>query len=245
MKFLSTIFLSLVFGVGALAEFKVPTLTSPVMDQVGLLHRSQEKELVSLIYDFNRQGKAQFQVLIVPTLEGEPIEQASIRIVDQWKLGDEKSDNGALLLIAVNDRKIRIEVGQGLEGVIPDVYAHRIISDVMAPLFRAKQYGDGVVVAVHEMMRLVDPEFVQAKGISEDYDNIAKGSKKDAIFIFILIVFFLVFRLLSFFSPGGRSFGHRRGSGPWIGGGGFGGGSGGSWSGGGGGFSGGGASGDW
>ena len=235
----------MIFAVGALAEFKVPALTSPVMDQVGLLNRTQERELVSLIYDFNRQGKAQLQILIVPTVDGEPIEQASIRIVDQWKLGDEKLDNGALLLIAVNDRKVRIEVGQGLEGVIPDVYAKRIISDVIAPLFRSKQYGDGVVVAVHEMMRLVDPEFVQAQGISDEYVNTGKSSKKDGVLIFILIIFFLVFKFLSFFNPGGRGFGHRRGSGPWLGGGGFGGGSGGGWSGGGGGFSGGGASGDW
>ena len=96
----------LALGVSARAEFKVPTLTGPVMDEVGYLSRNDRQELMQLLYDFNKRGVAQVQVLIVPTLDGTPIEMASIAVTDKWKLGDEKKDNGVLFLIAANDRKL-------------------------------------------------------------------------------------------------------------------------------------------
>lgn len=244
MRFLLAFLFSWLFGasVWAQTEFKVPSLTGPVIDEVGYLTRSDRQELMQLLYDFNRRGKAQVQVLIVPDLQGIPIEQASIQIVDQWKLGSEKKDNGVLLLIAAKERALRIEVGQGLEGAIPDITAKRIISDQMIPLFRSQRFSAGVVVGVHEILRLADKEFA-------DENNLQESSPGGDIPIWVIIAVLIVISILGRFGGGrGRYY---RGGGGWgggLGGGGWssgGGSGGGGWSGGGGGFSGGGASGNW
>ncbi len=237
----------LLTGLMSKAEFKVPSLQGPVMDLVGVLQRSDSRELSRLLYDYNQRGKAQIQVLIVQSLEGEEIEQASIKITDTWKLGDKKRDNGILFLIAVQDRKLRIEVGQGLEGALPDVIAKRIISDTVIPLFRAGRSSDGVVVGVHEIILSVDKEFA-------DNNNIAapEGKKNKSVFMILFVLFVLITIARSSGGRGGGGSGFGRGvltgglaGGIFGGGGGGGGGS--SWSGGGGGggFSGGGASGSW
>jgi uncharacterized protein len=235
---LGSLFFFLFFSLSplwAFAEFEVPRLTGPVMDQVGLLTRSDERELTQLLYDFNRRGVAQVQVLIVPSLEGMPIEQATIQITDKWKLGDEKKDNGVLFLVSTQERAMRIEVGQGLEGAIPDIYAKRIISDQVIPLFRSKKYSTGIVVGTHQILALADKEFGQEKNLDVEE---SKGSNLPAgIIILVLIIISILGRF-----GGGR--GRYYGGGGGFGGGGFGGG-GGGWSGGGGGFSGGGASGNW
>lgn len=243
MKFFAAFLFTISFGVSLLAnaEFKVPALTGPVMDEVGYLSRNDRQELMQLLYDFNRRGQAQIQVLIVPNLDGTTIEQASIAITDKWKLGDEKKDNGVLFLISAQERKLRIEVGQGLEGAIPDVYAKRIISDQVVPLFRANRFSAGVVVGVHEIMRLADKEFAAE-------NNIQESTKGGDIPVAIIILVLIVISILGRFG-GGRGRHMRGGYGGGFGGGGFGGGGfgggGGGWSGGGGGFSGGGSSGSW
>lgn len=219
--------------------FKIPPLTGPVIDEVGYLNRSDRQELMQLLFDFNRRGKAQIQVLIVKDLQGIPIEQASIQITDKWKLGDEKKDNGILFLISAKERAMRIEVGQGLEGAIPDIYAKRIISDQVIPLFRAQRYSSGIVVGVHEIMRLADKEFA-------DENNVASDEGGD-IPVGLIILVLIIISFLGRFG-GGRGRHYRGGWGGGLGGGGYGGGfggGGGGWSGGGGGFSGGGASGNW
>lgn len=213
------------------------------MDQVGYLTRGDERDLTQLLYDFNRRGVAQVQVLIVPTLDGTPIEQASIEVTDKWKLGDEKKDNGILFLISAQERAMRIEVGQGLEGAIPDIYAKRIISDQVIPLFRAKKFSSGVVVGVNSILTLADKEFADQHHLQEASANSSEGGNLPlGLIVLVLIIISILGRF-----GGGRGR-HMRGGG-YYGGGGFGGGGfgggGGGWSGGGGGFSGGGASGNW
>lgn len=243
MRAITLSFISLFFSMSLIAhaEFKLPALTGPVIDEVGYLTRSDRQELMQLLYDFNRRGVAQVQVLIVSDLQGLPIEQASIEITDKWQLGDKKKDNGVLFLIAAQERAMRIEVGQGLEGAIPDITAKRIISDQVIPLFRAQRYSAGIVVGVHEILRLADKEFAAEKKLDEP------TSKAGDIPIFVIIAILIIISLLGRFGGGRGHF--YRGGGGW-GGGGFGGwgggsGGGGGWSGGGGGFSGGGASGNW
>lgn len=241
MRFIAFSFLWFFLSLGswAQAQFKVPTLTGPVVDQVGYLTRGDRQELMQLLYDFNKRGKAQVQVLIVPDLQGYPIEQVSIQITDQWKLGDKTKDNGVLFLIAAQERAMRIEVGQGLEGAIPDITAKRIISDQVIPLFRAKRFSAGVVVGVHEILRLADQEFA-------DQNNLQEKSDGGDIPILVFVVLFIIISILGRFGGGRGRYYH--GGGGWGGGGGLGGGGfggGGGWSGGGGGFSGGGASGNW
>ena len=226
----------------ARAEFQVPTLEGPVMDEVGVLPRSTRQELAQQLFDFNRRGKAQIQVLIIDSLQGEPIESASIKITDKWQLGDKKKDNGVLFLISMSDRKMRIEVGRGLEGAIPDIYAKRIIADRVTPLFRQKRFSDGVLVGVAEIMALADKEFADENKLPTPDDS------NGGIPFWVIIILVMIILFLGRFGGGrGRYFGGGGGFGGLGGGGfgGFGGGGGGGWSGGGGGFSGGGSSGSW
>jgi uncharacterized protein len=235
--------LSFFFALTAHAEFKVPVLTGPVMDMAGFLDRSDQRELTRLLYDYNQQGKAQIQVLILPDLQGEPIESASIKITDAWKLGDKKKDNGILFLIAAQERRMRIEVGQGLEGTLPDITAKQIIADTVTPLFRAGRISDGIVVGVQEIIRNVDKEYAEQKLPERKQPQDDDGGD-----VILIVILFVVILLLNRVFRGGGGGGFFLGGGGFggggFGGGGFGGG-GGGWSGGGGGFSGGGASGSW
>ncbi|QDK37099.1 hypothetical protein DOE51_05585 [Bdellovibrio sp. NC01] len=240
--FLSLFSFLFCLGLNAQAEFKVPTLSGPVMDEAGILTRSFRQDLSALLYEFNQRGKAQIQVLILNSLDGEPIESASIKITDKWQLGDKKKDNGILFLISMQERAMRIEVGQGLEGAIPDIYAKRIISDKVIPLFRQKRFEDGVYTGVSEIMVLADKEFADEKAPARDEHD------GGGIPLWLIIIVLIIISILGRFG-GGR--GRYYGGGGWggggsLGGGGWGGSSGGGgWSGGGGGFSGGGASGNW
>jgi uncharacterized protein len=233
----------------ARAEFKVPSLSGPVMDEAGVMDPRDLRELSQVIRQFNAQGQAQAQVLVVDTLDGTPIEEASIKVFETWKIGDEKKDNGLLLLVAVKDKKMRFEVGRGLEGTIPDVIANRILSDRVAPLFRVNRMSSGIVLGISEALSLVDQEFAPDQTLREPP---GKGRRSNVIF-FSLIVLFV---LMSILRGGGGGRGRGVGSGlaaglllggmgrGGFGGGGFGGG-GGGWSGGGGSSAGGGASSGW
>lgn len=225
---------------GAQTSFNVPLLTGPVIDQVGYLTRGDRQELMQLLYQFNKRGVAQLQVLIVSDLQGLPIEQASIQISDKWKLGSAEKDNGILLLVSEKERAIRIEVGQGLEGAIPDIYAKRIISDQMIPLFRAKRFSAGIVLGVHELLRLADKEFADQQNLESPKSS---GFGYDIIVLFVLLI--LIWVLGRKGGGGGRYLGRNSRWDTGFGGGSAWSGGGGGWSGGGGGFSGGGASGNW
>ena len=109
----------------------VPSLTGAVVDQVGVLNPEVRENLERELWELKKQKGSEVAVLIVPSTKPEEIEQFSIRVVESWKLGRKGIDDGVLLLVAVNDRRVRIEVGRGLEGDIPDVKAHRIIDELI------------------------------------------------------------------------------------------------------------------
>lgn len=222
--------------------FQVPSLTGPLMDQAGVLNAPTQAKLEDVLRRVAERGKLQLQVLTLKTLSNEPIEQATLKVVEAWKLGTKEKDNGVLFLIVPDERKMRIEVGQGMEGDIPDVIAKRIISDVVAPYFREGLYSEGVTAGVIEIIRRGDPEAIGA--VDEPVER-PRGTSNQRIPGWMILLFIVVMLLKMISGGGGRGFGGRTGGG-W-GGGGFGGGGsgGGGWSGGGGGFSGGGASGDW
>lgn len=238
-------------------EFQIPALTGPVIDQVGVIDPGTRQDLEQLIRRFHEKGRAQLQVVVISSLGGLPIEQASIQMTDQYKLGSAKQDNGILFLIAPNEKKMRLEVGQGLEGDLPDIKAKRITSDVVKPFFKANRYAEGIRAGVYAIVATLDPEALgdaakdwrgeDGKGnlVFEDEGmGQTLGKKIEIIFFIILLIAFFI---QSLFRP---RFGRSRYYGGWggggFGGGGFGGGSGGSsWGGGGGGFSGGGSSDSW
>jgi uncharacterized protein len=154
----------LLFASGSLrAELvPVPALQQRVTDLTQTLTPDQQSQLEAKLAAFEQQKGSQIAVLIVPSTKPEEIEQYSIRVVDAWKLGREKPDDGVLLLVAKDDRKMRLEVGYGLEGAIPDLIAKRIISEIMAPSFRQGDYYGGINNALEQVIKLISGEQLPA-----------------------------------------------------------------------------------
>jgi uncharacterized protein len=136
----------------------VPPLEARITDVTGTLTAEQQAALEEKLRAFEARKGAQLAVLIVPTTEPEDIAQYGIRVVDQWKLGRERVDDGLLLLVAKNDRRLRIEVGYGLEGALPDATANRIIEETITPLFRQGDFFGGINAGLDQMIRVLDGE---------------------------------------------------------------------------------------
>jgi uncharacterized protein len=142
----------------AVADVAVPPFQNYVTDLAGSLNPQQRATLEQSLRAFSSQKGSQIAVLLVPSTAPETIEQYSIRVADNWKLGRKGVDDGALLLVAVQDHALRIEVGYGLEGVIPDAVANRIIDEVIVPYFKRGDYFGGIQAGVHQLMRLIQGE---------------------------------------------------------------------------------------
>lgn len=247
LSLLGSLWASFVFAL------EVPKLTGPVVDLAGVLSRSDQAKISASLLQFQRKYGPQLQVLVVPKLEDETIETYSIKVVDKWKLGSKGEDNGVLLLVATEDRKVRIEVGRGLEGDLPDALAGRIIRAGIIPFFKQGQTGAGVLVGLGMI----------AESLGGKLENIPTPRLRQTRRRGGVNLAFLLFLSIFLIGPTifrGKGRGRRRGglAGAILGGmllgslmggsrgGGFGGGGfGGGFGGGGGGFSGGGASGGW
>ncbi len=248
VSILFNLFLATTFNSAAIASgFNVPPLTGPVVDQAGILTDSTKNDLQRFLRQLTERGGAQIQIATVNSLNGLSIEEASIKITDQWKLGKKKEDRGLLLLVAPNERRVRIEVGQGLEGSITDLVAGRIISEVITPRLKEGSADRAVIDGVAAIVQYTDPKIASELQMPAGAASFSAPSSSTN---WPTILFWL-FIILLFILP--RFMGDKHGSGVGfmagllLGGlGGHGrGGSGGGWSGGGGGFSGGGASGRW
>jgi uncharacterized protein len=136
----------------------VPELRSPVTDLTGTLTADQVAALDAKLRAFEAQKGSQIAVLIVTTTEPEAIEQYALRVAESWQLGRKGVDDGALALVALQDRRVRIEVGYGLEGALPDAIANRIIDEDVVPQFRRGDVHGGIATAVDRMMRVIDGE---------------------------------------------------------------------------------------
>jgi uncharacterized protein len=145
-------------SVSVFAEVAVPALTGRVVDQTGTLTVGEQSTLDRTLRDFETRKGSQIAVLIVPTTDPESIEQFSIRVADAWKIGRKKVDDGAILLVAKNDRKLRIEVGYGLEGALTDVTTKRIIDEIIAPRFKSGDFAGGISAGVDRMIKVIDGE---------------------------------------------------------------------------------------
>ena len=217
-----------------------PPLERPIVDQTKSL-ASEDIDRIAKLINTERQKKSfQIGVLMIPTLgSDDSLEDYSLKVARQWGVGDKKNSNGVLLLIAKNDRKMRIEVGNGMEGSLTDARASRIIRNAIAPKFRSGDYVGGVEAGVK---RIIDA--------AEGKDQSADSEDMESIVSLVLIIILIFIVVIIATRRGGRSGRRRSSRWWWIGGIGSGGSSnssgsssGGSF--GGGGFSGGGASGGW
>jgi uncharacterized protein len=150
--------LTMCWAFAASADVAVPPLSGRVVDQTGTLSPGDIDRLTQILRDFEARKGSQVAVLIVPTTQPETIEQFSIRVADAWKIGRKKIDDGAILVVAKNDRKLRIEVGYGLEGALNDVTAKRIIDEVITPRFRSGDFAGGISDGVARILRVIDGE---------------------------------------------------------------------------------------
>jgi uncharacterized protein len=155
---LAALLLSLLSFGAAAQEVAIPDLAAHVTDLTNTITPEQQSALEAKLRDLETQKGSQIAVLLVATTQPESIEQYSMRVVEQWKLGRKKVDDGALLLIAKSDRKLRIEVGYGLEGVLPDAIAKRIITEDIAPHLKQGDFYGGIVAGVSRMAATIQGE---------------------------------------------------------------------------------------
>jgi uncharacterized protein len=154
----SLVALLMCWAFAALAQVAVPPLVGRVVDQTGTLSSDEIASLNRKLRDFEARKGSQIAVLIVPTTLPEEIEQYSIRVAEAWKIGRKKVDDGAILLVAKNDRKLRIEVGYGLEGALTDVTSKRIIDEIITPKFRNGDFAGGISDGVDRIIGVINGE---------------------------------------------------------------------------------------
>lgn len=136
----------------------VPPLVRHVTDLTATLDQNQLEQLDAKLMAFEQRKGSQIAVLVVPTTNGEPVEQYALRVAERWKLGRKKVDDGAVLLVAKNDRTLRIEVGYGLEGALNDATAKRIIEEIILPRFHSNDYAGGIDAGIDSMLKVIDGE---------------------------------------------------------------------------------------
>ena len=142
----------------AAAQVPVPPLTGRVTDQTATLTAEQKAALEQTLQMFEAKKGSQIAVLIVPSSGPDTIEQYALRVAEQWKLGRKNVDDGALLVVAKNDRTLRIEAGYGLEGALNDATSKRIISEIMLPRFKQGDFSGGITAGVDQIIRVIAGE---------------------------------------------------------------------------------------
>jgi len=244
MRQVHTAFWALVFCctlAWAAVEPSFPTLTGPVVDAAGILGTDARAQIEQRLLDYQSQSGHQVVVATVPTLEGYDIRDFGNRLFRRWALGDKQRDDGVLLLIAPNERKVSIEVGYGMEPDLTDALSKIIIENAIAPRFKAGDYAGGVSAAIDDIVKALG-------GGGNEIVARARNQTAPALadILPLLLLFFIVFIIIANTSRGGRVIILPGPSGGGYGGGWSGGGwSGGGYGGGGGSSGGGGASGSW
>ncbi len=147
-----------------LLALDVPQLTGRVNDYARMLSPEAATSLEQKLAAFERDQSTQIVVLTVPSLQGDDIDQFAIRVADQWKIGQKGKDNGVILIIAQAEHKVRIEVGMGLQGVLPDLTAGRIIRNVMGPLLKTGNFDQGIAAGVDGIIAATKGEFKATPG---------------------------------------------------------------------------------
>lgn len=256
LRTLSGLMLALLLATAGAQDFvPVPPLQTRVTDKIGMLTENQRATLENVLKDYEVRTGSQIAILLVSKTEPEAIEQYSIRVFDNWKLGRKGTDDGVLLIVAKNNppalRRMRIEAGRGVQGSLTDAQSKRILQDVIAPHFRQNDFYGGLAAGVSAITSLLDKEQFPAPVGKEAAAEEEPGGISLGLFFFFMILFLLMSRARSRQYARHRHGWGRAAPGVILGGGlgsggfgGFGGSGGGGFSGGGGGFSGGGGSAD-
>lgn len=176
-----------------------PSNPSLVTDMAGILSPEEKQALENKLVAIDDSSSNQIAVVILPTLDGNPIEEYATKLFRTWGIGNKKTNNGILLLIAVQDKKIRIETGYGLEGAIPDITAINIIDNDLKPAFRAKAFYEGIDKATDDIAKAAVGEYK----VHREKQSKSKGSN---FFLFIIILFIII-SLLSKRGGGGSNIG--------------------------------------
>ncbi|HEU4886251.1 MAG TPA: TPM domain-containing protein [Thermoanaerobaculia bacterium] len=252
-------FLALLFvaALPALALDVPPAPTQWFTDKAGIVPPTEADLLNAKLRQFEQDSGAQFIIYVFPSLEGEAMEDFTIRAVERWKVGQKKYDNGLVLFVFVQEKKVRVEVGYGLEGTVTDAFSSRVIRDVIAPPFKQGDYGRGLNAAADAIITKIKTGEEPVPPLQRPGQGQREGGGQEediGIIPALVILFLIIFVVLPMLRRGGSGcllpllFSGGRGitfggGGGGFSGGGFGGG--GGFSGGGGGFGGGGASGGW
>jgi uncharacterized protein len=171
----------------ASADVAIPALTARVTDETATLTGEQRATLEQTLQAFDEKKGSQISVLIVPTTQPETIEQYSIRVVEQWKLGRKHVDDGVLLIVAKNDRTLRIEVGYGLEGVLNDATSSRIINEVIVPRFRQGDFYGGITAGVDSIMNVINGEPLPPPDKIADRESRKVGGYLPLLFVLTMV----------------------------------------------------------
>ena len=167
----------------------IPSLTGRVVDQTGTLSGADAQALTAKLAAWEQKTGNQLAVLVVPSTQPEPIEAYAIRVAEAWKIGRKGQDNGAILVVAKDDRKLRIEVGYGLEGSLTDVTSRRIIAETIAPLFRENKFAQGIDAGVDQMIAVVDKgEPLAARPPPKAQAQKSRGFSIDMLLLLVLVV---------------------------------------------------------
>lgn len=188
--------LALLFLPLTLRALEAPRLTGRVNDYAKLLSSGAVSSLEQKLAAFERDQSTQIVVLTIPSLEGDDIAQFTIRVADSWKIGQKGKDNGVLLVLAKAERKVRIEVGMGLQGVLPDITASRIIREQMRPFLKAGDFDRGVTAGVDGIMAATKGEF---KASPQDARKKSRGSSSSSAFFLVAAVAAVILGVFSRF----------------------------------------------
>ena len=201
VKYLA-IFMTLLCCTLPLGALEVPPLVAPVTDTAQLLSAEQAEQLNDLLLDYQTETSNQFAVLIIPSLEGEVLESYSIRVAEAWALGQADGDNGLLLLIALAERRLRIEVGYGLEGVLTDAFCGRVIDNTIVPYFKNERYFEGITAGLLELIRQTGDEFSPDPALAP---AASRSSDRVGAYLFLILPFLMIL-VVSIFLGRNRAF---------------------------------------
>ncbi len=215
--------LFLAFACGAFAQAALPPLTGRVVDNAGIIDSAAEAALTQKLAAFEAKSSDQIVVATIPSLDGEALEPYANRLFRAWGLGQAGEDNGVLLLVALNDRKMRIEVGYGLEGTLTDLHSKLIIENTMVPAFRAGDFAGGITGAVDDIITVLEGNAAELEAryernqpapFVENFTDMI-----DWPFIVFGTIFVLIFSTTILLSVGARLFGRKIAPGKyrWLG----------------------------